>query len=114
MSDAEHTWPIFDAIVRHTGLARGWIDVLLAVLLVVVVVIAFMILAEGLRQRREVASRPMSQEINLDTLGEEYQYVDDDENVKAKVWEGEQETRLYIRTRRHDDRRKFDEFYVVL
>lgn len=57
----------------------------------------------------------MSTEIDPDELTDSYEYIDESEDVKAKLWVGEMmEKRLYVRVRSHEDRRKFDEYYVVL
>lgn len=48
-------------------------------------------------------------------LTESYQPVDEDGNVKAKVWGGDDGARrLYLRVRDHDDGRRFNEFSVDL
>jgi hypothetical protein len=47
-------------------------------------------------------------------LTDSYQYVDHNENIKAKIWSKGSQERIYFRVRRHDDRRKFREFYVEL
>jgi len=47
-------------------------------------------------------------------LTDSYQYIDENKNVKAKVWEKGKQKRIYFRTRRHDDKRKFREFYIEL
>lgn len=48
-------------------------------------------------------------------LTDEYEFVDEAENLKAKVWtpeKGDSPNRVYLRVRRHDDSRRFKEFYI--
>lgn len=55
----------------------------------------------------------MSTEIDLDGLPERYVHITDD--LKAKLWEGDDgRRRLYIRARSPEDRRRFDEYYIEL
>ena len=54
-------------------------------------------------------------DLHYEDLTDSYQYIDDDnENVKAKKWSKGKQERIYFRVRRHDDRRKFREFYVEM
>lgn len=55
----------------------------------------------------------MSIDLTLDDLTDEYQYIDDEENVKAKLWTGDMlEKRVYIRVRDREDGRRFNEFSI--
>lgn len=54
-------------------------------------------------------------QILVGELTDSYQPVDEDGNVKAKVWESDSgERRLYLRVRDHDDGRRFNEYSVSL
>jgi hypothetical protein len=53
-------------------------------------------------------------DFDYDDLTDSYQYIDDNENIKAKIWSKGRQERIYFRVRRHDDKRKFREFYVEL
>lgn len=53
----------------------------------------------------------MTVDLTLNDLTDEYQFIDESENVKAKIWTGENlEKRIYIRVRDHEDGRRFREF----
>ena len=47
--------------------------------------------------------------IDLDALTNDF--VDVSHNLKVKKW-SKNGTRLYLRVRREDDKRRFDEFYI--
>jgi len=52
-------------------------------------------------------------ELDPATLSDSYEVVDENGDVKAKRWTGEDgRQRVYVRVRRHDDARRFDEFWV--
>lgn len=59
-------------------------------------------------------SFPGVSDFDYEDLTESYQYVDDDENIKAKIWSKGEQERIYFRIRRHDDSRKFREICVEL
>ena len=53
--------------------------------------------------------------INPDALENSFEQLDDDGNLKAKVWESDDgDQRLYLRIRDHDDGRRFNEYSVNL
>lgn len=48
-------------------------------------------------------------------LSDSYEAVDENGDVKAKQWAGDDgRRRVYVRVRRHDDSRRFDEFWVPI
>ncbi|WP_134671701.1 hypothetical protein [Halorussus marinus] len=52
-------------------------------------------------------------ELDPATLSDSYEVVDENGDVKAKHWTGDDgRRRVYVRIRRHDDSRRFDEFWV--
>ena len=53
-------------------------------------------------------------QINPDALGNSYEYLDEEKNLKAKLWEKNGERRLYLRIRDHENGRKFNEYTVPL
>jgi hypothetical protein len=53
-------------------------------------------------------------DFDYDDLTDSYQYIDEEENIKAKKWDRGVQKRIYFRVRRHDDSRKFREFYVEM
>jgi hypothetical protein len=52
--------------------------------------------------------------IDPSALGAEYEVVDGEGDVKAKVYDESRPPKLYIRIRDHDDGRRFNEFSVPL
>jgi len=56
-----------------------------------------------------------STEIVVDELADSYQDVDEDGDVRAKLWEGDSGTqKLFLRVRDHDDGRKYNEYTIDL
>lgn len=55
-----------------------------------------------------------STRINPDALDNSYEYLSDEKNLKAKVWDGDDERRLYLRVRDHENGRKFNEYTIPL
>ena len=53
-------------------------------------------------------------QLNPDALGNSYEYLDSEKNLKAKLWEKNGERRLYLRIRDHENGRKFNEFTVPI
>lgn len=54
--------------------------------------------------------------IDPSELGDSYEPLDEEENIKAKVWEPDHrdERCLYIRVRSHEDGRRYDEWSIPL
>ena len=53
--------------------------------------------------------------VDVESLDNEYEQVDEAGHVKAKRWTGDDgEERLYVRIRDHDDGRRYNEFRVDL
>jgi len=54
-------------------------------------------------------------ELDPRKLSESYEVVDENGDVKAKTSEADDgQQRVYVRVRRHDDARRFDEFWVPI
>jgi hypothetical protein len=71
----------------------------------------------GLEPREPVSEAGRYGDLRLDpdALTDDYQPVDGDENVKAKLWEGENgEQRVYLRIRDHDDGRRYNELSLPI